>query len=97
MSHSHPDIEINREIEPQIESEMDSDKKAEAYDPVVAQADNEDLEKGRVKEFFAGQHQDVIPDSVDPNFVQVEQVRRGLSQRHIQVSDTCSPSYGCSC
>ena len=84
-------LDINPRLESQIESEFQSEKKADAYDTNVIpssgdRADHDDVEQGRLKEFVNGQHQDVIPDSVDPNFIPVEEVHRALSQRHIQVS-----------
>ncbi|CAD6584483.1 MAG: hypothetical protein TREMPRED_003848 [Tremellales sp. Tagirdzhanova-0007] len=83
-------LDINPRLESQIESEFQSEKKADAYDTNVIpssgdRADHDDVEQGRLKEFVNGQHQDVIPDSVDPNFIPVEEVHRALSQRHIQM------------
>ncbi len=82
---SQSDIQINPRAEPQIEREMDSEKKADAYDPVV-RTESDDVEQGKVRPFLGAQHQDIIPDSIGPNFIRAEHVRRGLSQRHIQVS-----------
>ena len=85
-------LDINPRLETQIESEFHDEKKADAYDTNVIpdRADLDDVERGRLKEFVNGQHQDVIPDNVDPNFVPVEEVHRALSQRHIQVSGLVS-------
>jgi len=85
MSNPQSDIQINPRAEPQIEREMDSEKKADAYDPVV-RTESDDVEQGKVRPFLGAQHQDIIPDSIGPNFIRAEHVRRGLSQRHIQVS-----------
>ena len=95
MARDNNEIHINPQIEPQIESELHDEKKADAYDPGtdrIEHVDHDDLEQGRLKVFEGSKHQDVIPDSVDPNFVRREEVRRGLSQRHIQVRDVLPQS-----
>ncbi len=83
-------------MENQIEEEIHSEKKADAYDPGLGDdvhpvdSDDVDVEQGRLKAFEGSKHQDVIPESVGPDFVRVEEVRRGLSQRHIQVGSIIS-------
>jgi len=62
-------------------SEDKGDGKGDAYAMNVLPVP--DLETGG----DAGKHGgEIIPEGVDPNLIQNEQVHRGLKQRHIQVS-----------
>jgi hypothetical protein len=70
------------EMPPQPASSED-EKKADAYHAGVHSVEVIDAESGRRKDTIY----DNIPEGVDPRFVQEERVVRGLSQRHIQVSE----------
>lgn len=77
---------------PATELDDGKDSKDIAYSANVAPVQDGDVENGSSKNVYDGKerYDMIIPEGVDPALMPHEDVRRGLKQRHIQVSTRIS-------